>query len=102
MFEPAVSLPIARSANKILLRAYLYARLNEHLGAQRPERWADYIQFCDYLDLHRPTGAGQIKVYLEAQFGLEFEARSDLNDLVDMAEVDEIAVSLDADNQILS
>jgi hypothetical protein len=100
MFEPAVSLPIARSANKILLRAYLYARLNDQLGAQRPERWADYVgQFCDYLDLHRPAGAGQIKDYLEAQFGLEFEARSDLNDLVDTAEVDEIAVSLSADKQ---
>ena len=100
IFEPAVSLPIARSASKILLRAYLYARLNEQLGAQRPERWADYVgQFCDYLDLHKPAGAGQIKDYLEAQFGLEFEARSDLNELVDTAEVDEIAVSLSADKQ---
>ena len=102
IFEPAVTLPVARSANKILLRAYFYARIDERLGRQRPPTWPEYVgQFCDYLDLHRPEGVGQIKAYLEAQFNLQFESRDELVELVDGEELSGLAASLSQDKQNL-
>lgn len=102
IFEPAITLPVARSANKILLRAYFYARINDDLSYEAPSAWSEYVgQFCDYLDLHRPQGVAQIKAYLEAQFNLRFESRADLDDLVDPDEVSGLAASLSEDKQNL-
>jgi hypothetical protein len=102
ILEPTVTLPIAQSANKILLRAFFYAKLNMELGNKRPTSWSEYVgQFCNYLDLHKAEGVGQVKAYLESQFQLRFESTEDLEEMVDPDELHALATSLSEDKQNL-
>lgn len=93
--EPYLNYEIARNAPHIVLRAYLYARINSDLGRRKPKSWAAYVhQFCTYDELHRPAAFDEVRQYLQTRFGLRFESTSDLEDLVDIDEVDTLAQQL--------
>lgn len=87
--EPHLNYQIARNAPHILLRAYLYARINPKLDQRhKPKSWAAFIhQFCTYNELHRPAAFDEVRQYLQTKFALNFESEDDLEDLVDLDEV---------------
>lgn len=95
--EDVVGIEIARNASKILIRSYFYARIEDEVpDGQRPLSWEQYVgQFCDLRTLHQPAAFSEMRQYLQAQFGFEFEPRAKLLELVDRDAVKELAVQLE-------
>ncbi len=90
--EASITEAIYRSSDRILIRAYFYARRTPPAGIKGPTRWADFVDsFCDFRVVRTPEGREQVRKYLVAEFGLQYESRKDLMDLVDAREVEEIA-----------
>lgn len=93
--EPFLNYEIARNAPHIVLRAYLYARINPEAGKRKPRSWGSFVnQFCTYGDLHRPAAFDDIRRYLQMKFSLAYEPTADLNQLVDLKLVDALAGEL--------
>lgn len=94
--EPFVTLDLVRHCQKILLRAYFYARLDSEQRIEPPKGWKSFLgQICSYEHLHKvPTGRNQIRSYLLDRFGMIFESGDDIRKLVDAEELDELATRL--------
>jgi hypothetical protein len=95
-----MTIDIARHSDKILIRAYFYAKLNPLLES-RPTSWQQYVgQFCPESELARSAAYGYIKSYLQTQFGLQFETREELEKLTAAEEVASLTEALSKDKQI--
>jgi hypothetical protein len=93
--EPHMTYELARNSPKILVRAYLYASMNQELGVRRPQNWPAFVQqFIDYGDLHRPEAFDSMRNYLQRAFGLTFESRSDLASLTEAARLEDLSDAL--------
>jgi len=93
--EPHLNYEIARNAPHIVLRAYLYAKINPKLGRRQPQSWAAFIhQFCTYNELHKPAAMDEVRQYLQTKFGLTFESTADLENLVDLDQVNALTMQL--------
>ncbi len=86
---------MARNADKIMIRSYFYARLNEDLGPRRPTSWPAFInQFCRYEDLHRSAAVDQLRRYLQLTFALEYDTEEELAAAVDAEQLQSLTESL--------
>lgn len=93
--ERNVTYELARNSPKILVRAYLYATLNDDLGSRKPANWPAFInQFCDYPDLHKPAAFDAIRRYLQATFSMAYQSSEDLATLVDSEALESLAQRL--------
>jgi hypothetical protein len=92
--EHRVNIDIAANVPKILVRSYLYARLDPLLH-NSPSSWRDFVeQFCDYDTLHRPEADMQLQNYLIHAFNMSFESTAALKSVVESEEVEQITESL--------
>lgn len=92
--EPYVDKDIVRHADKILIRAYFYAKFDP-LSEEIPAGWKSFVgSMCTYEDLHHAKGREQIKHYLQHLFGMDFASNEDLAALVDPDEVNELAENI--------
>lgn len=92
--EPYMAFELARQVGHIMIRAYLYARLDTTLVA-RPKSWSAFVQqFCSYEELHRGTGEEEFLRYLVRSFGMEYVRVEELEDFVDIDSVAELATKL--------
>ncbi|MGK5443245.1 hypothetical protein ACSNN7_15720 [Micromonospora sp. URMC 105] len=92
--EHRVTLDIAANVPKILVRSYLYARLDPLLD-RSPASWRDFVeQFCDYDTLHRAEADAQLQHYLLRAFNMTFQSTSSLKSVVESEEVEQITESL--------
>jgi hypothetical protein len=81
--ESKVTYQIARNSPKILIRAYLYARLDPPEGLVPPASWTAYLhQFCDPIKLNRPEGKEDLKRYLMSAFKMQYESRDEIENLI--------------------
>ncbi len=88
-----VPIEIARNAPHILLRAYLYSRLQQ--GKAAPKSWRAYVhRFIDYSDLYAQSGYGEMANYLVRSFGMIYVPRSELVGLVNEDEVNSLSLDL--------
>jgi len=95
--ENRLTYDIAREAPQIMLRAYLYARLNAGLGARQPKNWPAFVQqFVSHRTLHKPVAFDDMRGYLQRTFGFDFESTEDLQRLVNAEEVESLAGQLSA------
>ena len=86
---------LARQAPQIMLRAYLYARLNPDLGPRQPRNWPGFVrQFCTYQTLHRPEAYDDLRQYLQITFGFDYQSTAELQALVDLDQVGKLAKQL--------
>jgi hypothetical protein len=93
--ERNVTYELARNSPKILVRAYLYATLNDELGTRKPANWPSFVnQFCDYPDLHRPGAFEAIRRYLQGTFSMHYQSSDDLAELVDHAALESLTERL--------
>jgi hypothetical protein len=93
--EHRLDYDFAREAPQIMLRAYLYARLNSALGSRQPRNWPGFVQqFCTHSTLHRPEAFDDIRQYLQITFGFTYESTADLENLVDLGQVAALAEQL--------
>lgn len=90
--EAHLKVDITRHIDKILIRAYFYARFLPEKHVNPPKSWQGYIQqFLDYADLHKPAGKSDLRAYLQGEFGFDYVTRNDLEAMVDEAERHELA-----------
>ncbi|CAN7264797.1 hypothetical protein [Mesorhizobium sp. LjRoot246] len=76
--EPYVDLDLARNIDRILIRAYYYAKLSPQDGVRSPAGWRSYIgNFCEFKSLHSDRGREEIREYLIRRFGLIYEPDSE-------------------------
>ena len=92
---------MARNAEKIMIRAYFYARLNPELNPrEKPTSWQGFVsQFCRWEDLHRTAAEDQLRLYLQMTFGLEHETKDELMTMVDADELDKLSARLRDEKQ---
>jgi len=93
--EKHVTYELARNCPKILVRAYLYASMNEDLGHRKPLNWQSFVnQFCDYGDLHKPQAFDAVRRYLVGAFSMTYESSEEMHALVDAGQLDTLTVGL--------
>ncbi|MFE5835502.1 hypothetical protein [Arthrobacter sp. NPDC056493] len=86
---------IIRDVPRILLRAYLYAHINQELGMRRPRSWQGYVQqFCDHVDLHSDAVYDDLRKYLCSAFNMVYRSTEDLAEHYDNDEVQRVASAL--------
>lgn len=96
-FEEAgnVQQVLATNVPKILIRAYLYARLEDVSG--RPDSWEEFLgQFCDVEATRQGTGLVSVISYLRSQIGMDFVSEADLRRMTNVDHVAELSKSLSA------
>lgn len=81
---------LAKQINKILLRSYFYAKLeNKDASKQNAITWNRYIsQFCTAKDLGRSSSRDELREYLINEFKMEFESSEDMEAGLDLSERD--------------
>ena len=96
--EADVDKEIARHANKILIRAYFYAKLDPLLETP-PKRWETFIeQICSYRDLHSTEQSRkQTRDYLIEKFAMEY---FDDKDFAQITSEDEVKLLADKVQEI--
>ena len=89
--EPHIDKEFVRHVNKILIRAYFYAKLDP-LVNEAPEGWKAFIeQVCNYRDLHVDQKAQrQITQYLVAKFDFRYLDNDELDKITNSDEVDKL------------
>ena len=93
--ESHVDWEIASHSNRILIRAYFYARFDDSVNS-KPRSWESYIgQVCNYQDLqNRVKSRMQIQHYLVERFGFTVLSQADMDQMVDFDQVDELTTKL--------
>ena len=93
--EIKIDREVARHASKILIRAYLHARLDP-LTERSPSSWQRFIgQICSHTDLDRDSvSRDQIRLYLIEKFQMEYMDDIDVAELIDPQEAAELAAQL--------
>lgn len=77
--ESYVTREIARNSNKILIRAYFYAK-----EEGRVRNWKAYIdQFITYNNVHTSEGRDELKKYLMSEYNLKFAENDELESVCD-------------------
>lgn len=85
---------IARHSDRIIIRAYLYGRLDPS-KSRRPRSWASFVgQFCTYEDLFNADGVESLRRYLCEEFGLEYEDDQQMEKGIDIDELEELKTKL--------
>ena len=100
-FPVPVPFDIARNCPKILVRAFLYAQLEkDRLGLDWPRNWQSYVsKFCTHSLLHTSASFDFVRRSLQSKFGLEYRDTSELEELVDSDDLEQLTGSLlDAKN----
>jgi hypothetical protein len=98
--EASIDNVIARNSDRILIRAYFYAKLIPPIGIVGPEDWQNFInQFCDYELLHKSEGREQIKNFLQAKFQMQFVSVDEIAKLYDPYEAEQLASCLEEEKK---
>lgn len=92
--EPYITREIARNSDKILIRAYFYAKEDNKVTG-----WKSYLsQFITYEKILGPDGREEIRKYLASEFGLSFVQNEELEEVCDLQKVNELANALLSDD----
>ena len=94
--ESSVSLEIVEHEPRILIRAYLYAKLNTLEGVRSPNNWRHFMeQICSYDDLRDNQrgrkGKELVMRYLTEKFGLRYMKMEDMEVVTSRDEVEQLA-----------
>lgn len=89
--ETSINREFARHIDRILIRAYFYARLDSEPKRIVPNEWTGYIAlFCTYSDLHSEAGKDSLRRYLCEEFGFSFESSDEMLNGVKEGELEEL------------
>lgn len=88
--EPYLNRDIIRNCNKILIRAYFYAKDRKDIRG-----WKAFMeQFISYENITNDKGREELSKYLISEFRLTFYENSELEAIVDKIKVDNLAHTL--------
>ncbi|WP_284316481.1 hypothetical protein [Labrys miyagiensis] len=81
--------------DRILIRAYFYARLGINTGKKAPAGWKSYVgQFCNHDDVRRKRNREGLRLYLCDRFGFEFEAKDLILKSVDRDDLSKLTFAI--------
>ena len=87
--EPYITPEFAAQVPKIMVRAYLYAKLNVSGTDKKPAGWRSFVnQFCTYEALYRTEAWEEIRDLLIAKFKMQFMSDDDLMKMIDADELE--------------
>lgn len=94
--EPYITRSIARNSEKILIRAYFYAKEKKQISG-----WHAYIsQYISYNNINSSSGREELKKYLVSEYNLKFIRNEELEEVVDTDKVDALAKEIfDSDDK---
>jgi hypothetical protein len=82
--EPSIDESFIHVIDRILIRAYFYAKLEINIEGKRPNGWRSYSgQFCNYDGLRTWASRDGLRMYLCDRFGFRFERKADMRKGVD-------------------
>ncbi|WYK04045.1 hypothetical protein DWF04_013340 [Cereibacter sphaeroides f. sp. denitrificans] len=94
--EGKISAAFIPAIDRILIRAYFYARLDLNTNGSAPKGWLSYIsQFCSYEDVRRKKSARGLQLYLCDRYGLDFESKNDMLTKVDRDQLQQLKESIE-------
>jgi len=94
--ELSINQLIAHNIDRIMIRAYFYAKLTPPAEIKSPQKWSWFLnQFCDYNVMHTGIGREQIRAYMLSQFNMEYESRQDIEKLCNLKEVEALSCRLE-------
>lgn len=72
--EPLITPNLVPDLDRILIRAYFYAKLGINAVPRGPRGWMSYLgQFCSYDGLRNDSAKPNLRAYLCDRFGLDYE-----------------------------
>ena len=81
--------------DKILIRAFFYARFERSARKASPLGWANYLgQFLSVKDILRETSRDELREYLVNEFGFVFETEAAIVEGLDPEEIDSLAATI--------
>jgi len=88
---PFMNFDLAKQINKILIRSYFYARLENQAAKKPPFTWDRYIsQFCTVKELGNKSSRDELREYLINEFNMEFESSEKMEAGLDLDERDSL------------
>lgn len=82
---------LAKQINKILIRSYFYARLENQAAKRPPFSWDRYIsQFCTVKELGNQSSRDELREYLINEFKMVFETSEEMEAGLDLNERDNL------------
>jgi hypothetical protein len=96
--ENSISLDIARQIEKILIRAFFYAKLDE-TSVRQPRNWESYLNsFIPYAEIsHYRKSLNLLQDYLVNHFGMIFNTYADILPGIKRRERDDLASSMQSE-----
>lgn len=100
--EPYVTREVARNSDRILIRAYFYAKFDGRIDG-----WKGYLsRFISYDKILKREGQEELRRYLVAEYGFTFVDNEELESVADPATVQSLAEALlkedDKENEALA
>jgi hypothetical protein len=82
--ESLVTEDLLQQVDRILIRAFFYAKHSINVSRRAPPNWKGYIgQFCSYDKVRNRRGREELQAYLCSKFGLDFETNEDMRRSID-------------------
>ncbi|MCF4125688.1 hypothetical protein [Methylobacterium sp. SyP6R] len=101
--ESAIDEEFVPYIDRIIIRAYFYAKLDINVVGRKPKGWMSYInQFCDYDDLKRNKNRETLRMYLCDKFSLRFEERKTMLSLLDREDLKSLTNNITNERKKLS
>ncbi len=92
LVERKIPLDLVEYIDRLLIRAYFYARLAPAKGIEPPKSWQAYIsQFATYADVRTNDAQVELASYLVRKFRMKYEANDETMKDIDKEELEELA-----------
>ena len=95
--EHRMSPDLVEYIDRLLIRAYFYAKISPVGGVKPPNNWRTYIsQFCNFSDVRSNRGDTELADYMMRKFGLIYETTRDALKDIDTTELKELTEAIQA------
>ena len=93
--ESKIPIQMIEYIDRLLIRAYFYARLAPVEGASIPKSWNAYIsQFANYPDISKNQGDKELAAYLIRKFSMSYEGSDEMLAGIDRDELDGLTAKI--------
>lgn len=90
-----MTFPLASQIDRILIRAFFYAKIERASRKKGPFGWANYLgQFLTVTEIARDTARDELREYLIHEFGFTFEDEMAMLSDIDPEQLNELAATI--------
>lgn len=90
-----ITFPLASQIDRILIRAFFYAKLERSAKNGSPFGWSNYLgQFLTVREITRESARDELREYLVNEFGFSFEDEAKMLEGIDPEQLDALAATI--------